>query len=150
MSKTSAAASELISEIFRLNNRLLATGDALVADLGLTSARSQVLGALSAQPATASQTARTLGLTRQAVQRVVNELAAEGFLIAVPNPRHRRASLLRPSEKGYRAIAAAAARQAPWAEALAGGLAPQKIQRMAQRLRRMRERLETPAALSPA
>src|SRR5205814_345438 len=38
---------ELILEVFRLNGRLLAAGDRLVADLGLTSARWQVLGAIA-------------------------------------------------------------------------------------------------------
>ena len=35
---------DLILETFRLNGQLLAAGDALVSDVGLTSARWQVLG----------------------------------------------------------------------------------------------------------
>ena len=37
----------LVIEVFRLNGDLLAAGDALVGDLGLTSARWQVLGAIA-------------------------------------------------------------------------------------------------------
>ncbi|MDH3233798.1 MAG: MarR family transcriptional regulator, partial [Alphaproteobacteria bacterium] len=40
------AVTALILETFRLNGRLLAAGDRLVGDLGLTSARWQVLGAI--------------------------------------------------------------------------------------------------------
>jgi hypothetical protein len=62
--------SDLIIEIFRINGRLLAAGDRLVADLGLTSARWQVIGAIAiaGQPQTVPAIARTMGLTRQAVQ----------------------------------------------------------------------------------
>ena len=44
------ALTELILETFRLNGRLLAAGDALVRDLGLTSARWQILGAIALSP----------------------------------------------------------------------------------------------------
>src|ERR1700704_2902386 len=73
---------ELILEVFRLNGRLLVAGDRLVADLGLTSARWQVLGAvaLAAAPMPVAWIARNMGLTRQAVQRIVNELIADGTL----------------------------------------------------------------------
>ena len=40
----------LVLAVFRLNGQLLAAGDRLVADLGLTSARWQVLGAIALAP----------------------------------------------------------------------------------------------------
>ena len=62
------AVTELVLETFRLNGQLLAAGDALVAKVGLTSARWQVLGAiaLSAAPLPVAHIARNMGLTRQA------------------------------------------------------------------------------------
>src|SRR5271154_6634768 len=119
-----AALSDLIVEIFRVNGRLLAAGDRLGADLGLTSARWQVIGAvaLAGQPQTVPSIARTMGLTRQAVQRLVNELAADGMLEARPNPGHRRAHLFALTSRGEAAVAGASKRQAPWAEAVAAGL----------------------------
>ena len=41
------ALTDLVLELFRLNNRLLAAGDRLVAGIGLTSARWKVLGTIS-------------------------------------------------------------------------------------------------------
>src|SRR5260221_4680783 len=84
---------ELILEIFRTNGRLLAAGDALVADIGLTSARWQVLGAiaLSPVPLPVAHIARNMGLTRQAVQRLANEMARDGLVRFMANPHHRRA-----------------------------------------------------------
>jgi hypothetical protein len=40
----------LIIEVFRLNGDLLAAGDFLVGDIGLTSARWQVLGSIALSP----------------------------------------------------------------------------------------------------
>ena len=44
------ALTDLFLAVFRLNGRLLAAGDHLVSDLGLTSARWQVLGAIAHAP----------------------------------------------------------------------------------------------------
>ena len=41
---------DLVLDVFRLNGALLASGDTLVKDLGLTSARWQVLGAIALSP----------------------------------------------------------------------------------------------------
>ena len=49
--RPSDALTQLILEVFRVNGGLLSAGDRLVADLGLTSARWQVLGAVALSPA---------------------------------------------------------------------------------------------------
>ena len=146
------ALSDLIVEIFRINGRLLAAGDRLVADLGLTSARWQMIGAvaLAAQPQTVPSIARTMGLTRQAVQRLVNELVADGLLDARPNPNHRRAPLFALTSRGEAAFADAGARQAPWAEAVAAGLSTQEIKVAEALLRRLRDGLEARPATQEA
>ena len=84
--KPDGAVTALILEAFRLNGRLLAAGDALVAGLGLTSARWQVLGAVAASPASLSvaQIARGMGLTRQAVQRLANDMERDGLCVLPP------------------------------------------------------------------
>lgn len=119
-----AALTDLVLEIFRLNGRLLAAGDRLVADVGLTSARWQVLGAIhyADEPQTVSWLARSMGLTRQAVQRIVNEMEADGLVTFKANPAHRRAPLVVLTRKGQAAYAAADRRQTPWVNALASGL----------------------------
>jgi DNA-binding MarR family transcriptional regulator len=60
-----------------------------------------------------------MGITRQSVQRIADILAERGLAEYLPNPAHRRAKLLTPTEAGRAAIArigpghaAAAARQA--------------------------------------
>ncbi|MEO5336691.1 MAG: MarR family transcriptional regulator [Magnetospirillum sp. WYHS-4] len=136
------AFTDLLLETFRLNGRLLAAGDRLVADLGLTSARWQVLGALAEEPRTVSGIARAMGLTRQAVQRVANELVAEGFLAWRDNPAHRRAKLVDPTERGRTALAEIERRQAVWADRVAQGLGSGRLAAAAGLLRDLRRRLE--------
>jgi len=80
------AFTRLILEAFRFNGCLLAAGDRLTQDLGLTSARWQVLGAIDEGPLPVAQISRNMGLSRQAVQRVANELAAGGFVAFADNP----------------------------------------------------------------
>src|SRR6516225_7846228 len=92
---------DLILDVFRLNGALLASGDALVGDLGLTSARWQVLGAiaLSPVPLPVAHLARNMGLTRQAVQRSVDEMRDDGLVGLDPNPHHKRAMLVAMTER---------------------------------------------------
>jgi DNA-binding MarR family transcriptional regulator len=138
------AVTELIVEVFRLNGRLLAAGDELVADIELTSARWQVLGAvpLSPVPLPVAHLARNIGLARQSVQRLVNEMVDDGLLIYAPNPHHRRAKLVLLTDHGASAYRAAMARQAPWADDLAKGLTYEAITSTASVLRRIRTRLD--------
>jgi DNA-binding MarR family transcriptional regulator len=142
-----AAVSELILEVLRLSGRVSVAGDSLFADIGLSTARWQLVEAIAAASgATASDLARTLGVSRQAVQRIVNEMRAAGLVFASANPRHRRAPLIQLTGNGARAREIAAERQKAWAEALGGDLPGAKLARMTERLRRLRRRLEAAEA----
>ena len=90
-----AAVTQLVLRVFRLNGVLLHRGDQLVAPLGLTSARWQMLGAiaLAGTPLTAPQIAEAMGVTRQGAQKQLNMLLEQGLVEARPNPAHRRSPL---------------------------------------------------------
>jgi DNA-binding MarR family transcriptional regulator len=145
------ALTELMLEVFRLNGRLLLSGDRLVADIGLTSARWQVLGAiaLAGSRLPVAHVARDMGLTRQAVQRVVNELAAAGLVEFAPNPYHRRAHLVVLTPQGNEAYRAAMERQAPWANQLAHALDEHEIRLAVRVLRTFVQQFEPGSAELP-
>jgi DNA-binding MarR family transcriptional regulator len=134
----------LVLEVFRLNGRLLAAGDRLVAPLGLTSARWQVLGAIALSPTaeTVARLARSMGLNRQGVQRIVNELVEEGMVALRDNPHHRRAKLVVLTDKGREAYEAAGRLQGPWVAQLSEGLDPNVIEMARSLLEQLRRRLE--------
>src|SRR5262245_6823586 len=138
------ALTSLVLEVFRFNGALIAAGDNLVADLGLTSARWQVLGAIALAPAaeTVARLARSMGLHRQGVQRIVNELAAEGIVALEDNPHHRRAKLVRLTKPGERLYREAGQRQRPWARRLAERLDERTINSTRMVLEALRKKLE--------
>lgn len=94
----------LVMRVFRLNGLFLDVAETIARPSGLTAARWQVLGAVLRQPLTVSDVARAMGLTRQSVQRLADALVADGMAEYAPNPAHRRAKLLRPTERGWEAI----------------------------------------------
>lgn len=139
-----AAVTELILEVFRLNGRLLEAGDGLVRHLGLTSARWQVLGAIdvAAAPLPVAHIARNMGLSRQAVQRLVHEMENDGLLRLAPNPHHERARLVLMTDRGAAAFRAAMADQRRWAGDLTEGVSAEQLGEAAGLLRRLRAHLE--------
>ena len=120
---------ELILRIFRLNGALLAAGDRLVGGLGLTSARWQLLGGIMDQeePLSVAQLAREIGVTRQSVQRIANELEAEGIVAFRPNPRHKRAQLIELTARGREVFARSMELQRPWAASLGRALTAAQV-----------------------
>lgn len=138
------ALTNLVLAVFRLNGRLLTAGDRLVAGLSLTSARWQVLGAiaLAPSPQPVAWLARSMGLNRQGVQRIVNEMREEGLVDLRPNPHHRRAHLVTLTKRGEDAFAAASRLQMPWANALAKGTSIEDLAKTRRVLATLCERLD--------
>ncbi|MFE7930621.1 MarR family winged helix-turn-helix transcriptional regulator [Streptomyces sp. NPDC057456] len=91
--------------VFRLNGQFLAVAEELAGPAGLSAARWQVLGAVLGDPLPVSGIARAMGITRQSVQRVADLLVERGLAEYRPNPAHRRAKLLAPTEAGRAAVA---------------------------------------------
>jgi DNA-binding MarR family transcriptional regulator len=139
---------DLIVEVFRLNGLLIATADKLVSKFGLTGARWQVLGAIamSATPETVARLARNMGLTRQSVQRVVNEMVEEDMLCFRNNPHHQRAKLVELTKKGKKAFELALELQVPWVHALSTGISKKRLIETREVLAVIRGRLEAQSA----
>ena len=118
------ALSNLMLDLLRLNSLILTAGDRLVARLGLTSARWQILGAIvqAERPQPVAWLARDLGANRQNVQRIINDLRTEGLVAFEANPHHQRAQLVVLTDKGRHTFDAAMALQAPWVNGLSEGL----------------------------
>ena len=90
----------LVADVLELAGTVRRESESIARAWGQTTARWHVLSVFSDVPLTVASGARRLGLARQNVQRVVNELILEGMLSASPNPDHRVASLIRTSETG--------------------------------------------------
>ncbi|ENN84534.1 putative transcription regulator protein [Rhizobium freirei PRF 81] len=139
-----SALTGMILELFKLHSRVLASGDKLVAPLGLTSARWQILGAIIAagRPQPVAWLARDMGANRQNIQRIVNDLEKEGLVAFESNPHHRRAQLIVLTDKGKQTFDAAMRLQAPWVNELSEGLRIQDIETMREVMLALRGKLE--------
>jgi DNA-binding MarR family transcriptional regulator len=113
---------ELVLQLLRIHGDLVAAADLLVTDLGLTSARWQVLSRLRETPSTVSRVARRMDLSRQGVQRLADRLVADGFLEVQPNPDHKQSPLLHVTPYGEGVLEEARRRQEAWAHGLSGHL----------------------------
>ncbi|SFP76177.1 DNA-binding transcriptional regulator, MarR family [Bradyrhizobium sp. Ghvi] len=139
------ALTDLVLDLFRLDSLLLTAGDRLVAPLGLTSARWQVLGAIvsAERPQPVAWLARDLGGNRQNVQRIINDLHRESLVSFEVNPHHRRAQLVVLTGNGQRAFEAAMELQAPWINDLSKGLSIKDIRIVHRVITALRDKLES-------
>jgi len=135
---------ETILAIFRANGLLLSAGDELAADVGLTAARWQVLGALAlaTEPLTVPQVARRMGLARQSVHATVKHLLGDGLVELVPNTDHQRSQLVCLTRKGLSKFQAIDQLQAAWVNQLVVGLTRSELKVTARVLGELCARLE--------
>ena len=73
------ALTALVLPVFALNGELLEAAAVITAPHELTPARWQVLGAVLEEPLPVAEIARRVGLTRQSVQRVANDVVAQDW-----------------------------------------------------------------------
>ncbi|KQT45668.1 MarR family transcriptional regulator [Devosia sp. Leaf420] len=120
---------KLALTIFAANSQLLHAGNQLVAHLGLSSAWWQVLTALRASeaPLTTAGLSRKMGLSRQAVQRIVDLLELHDLVKLQPNARHQRAKLVVLTEAGFAAVGRAERAVGPIDKVIADRLGAERI-----------------------
>ncbi len=135
---------DIVLEVFKLSGLLVQEGDQLTREFGLSSARWKVLGALnfSDTPLTVPQIAGEMGQTRQGVQRLVNEMKAQGLLALKDNPHHQRAKLIVMTEQGREVYRQLEQQQMPWANRIAEGIDSEELRVASSVLQRLTARLE--------
>lgn len=139
--QSAEAFTQLIIETFRLNGRLLAAGDQLTKELGLSSALWQVLGAIDDAPLSMAQIARNMGLTRQSVRRSVNVLREKGLVDFHENPDHQRAKLVALTRQGCTVLDQVTEIQIDWSNRIAHDLSVSKLNMAIQIIRTLCDRL---------
>lgn len=118
----------LTADIFEAAGEFRRRGDALASLAGQTQARWQVLWVIAeGERLTVPQVARRLGLARQSVQRVVNELAGDGVLRAEENPDHKRSLRFSLTRTGADALAAINEAARDWNELVAAHISPRHL-----------------------
>jgi len=125
------ALTALVLPVFALNGELLKAAAVITAPHELTPARWQVLGAILDESLPVAEIARRVGLTRQSVQRVANDVVAQARARRQPNPRRRGQNLLVLTARGRRAVAALTTEQHAWADAVGREIGEKNLKTLA-------------------
>ncbi|MFB7053559.1 MarR family winged helix-turn-helix transcriptional regulator [Streptomyces vinaceus] len=100
----------LIADVYEAAGALRRSGEATAAAEGQTQARWQVLSIFSGQPTSVLSAARRLGVARQNVQRIANDLTEDGPGRLHTHPDHRTSPLLPLTLDGQQVLQAITAR----------------------------------------
>jgi len=92
-------------------------------------------------PQTVPQLARKRPVARQRIQKLADELAADGLVEFAANPEHKRSKLVRLTPKGAAAYDELSERILRLCDELAGDMAGADLRRAAETLRHLRGKL---------
>lgn len=125
-----AVFTDIALEVFKLSGLLVSEGDRMGSEFGISSARWKILGALSlaVEPQTVPQIARSMGLTRQAVQRLVDAMHEDNLLLFLENPDHKRARLISLSALGKAVYSKLDDKQSGWARTCSTGITKAELE----------------------
>ena len=134
----------LAREMFVINNLMNRCGDRLVGDLGLTSSRWKLLGAVERfeEPPTLSDLSGDALLSVQNVSRMVAALEGDGLVERFTRPGMGRAVFVRATERGRVALETAIARATRFTARFLAGFGEGDVARLQDALDRMIDNLE--------
>lgn len=90
----------LIADVYELAAVSRRVSESVARQQGVTVTQWHTMSVLSGEAATVPQVASRLGVSRQAVQRVADQLVASGHLARLTNPRHETSPLFRLTPAG--------------------------------------------------
>jgi DNA-binding MarR family transcriptional regulator len=139
------ALESVLAETAALFHRLRYDAERIHGQGERSSGRRAILRSLSRLgPQTVPDMARARPVSRQAIQRVVNELTEDGFVEAVENPAHKRSSLIQLTPAGETKLEAMAAKEREVFDGLKFDVAKGELRQAAETLRRVRKMIESP------
>ncbi|MFI7402479.1 MarR family winged helix-turn-helix transcriptional regulator [Streptomyces sp. NPDC049541] len=131
---------DLVGPLYRRAVRKVEQGEAVE---GISVGVRAVLDLLrQSEPMTVPQMGRVLALSRQFVQRMVNDAAAQGWVEAIPNPAHQRSSLIRITHEGRATINAVLDREHHLNRQVGGDLTDAELRATVRVLREMLKALD--------
>jgi DNA-binding MarR family transcriptional regulator len=134
----------ILGETVALFHRLRVVTEQIHRQGEVTSGKRGILGSLdSSGPQTVPQMARARPVSRQYIQTLVNELAAEGYVEFKENPAHKRSPLVRLTPKGKELFHAMLQREVKVISRLKLGIPEKELQTAASVLRAVREMFES-------
>ena len=145
--KKAAASHEKVTELVLLvldvYGALHANGQKITQPFEQSPARWQLMGQLDQQSWTVSEIARRVGNSRQAVQRLANEMVRDDLIEFVDNLDHRRSPKLKLTGSGASTLRQINLKQHAWAKALGVELTSESVNQTIAGLGQLLAALET-------
>ena len=131
----------LVADVYELAGALRRSGDELAGRVRQSQARWQLLSVASEGTWTVPEIAGRLGISRQAVQRVADVLAAEGLVRFADNPAHRRSPHVELTRSGRATLEHITESSRDWRARLAAHFSGAELERTRDTLRRLLEQM---------
>lgn len=141
--RRSTASPQSIDRLLRENLflffRARALGDRMFAGVGQSPGKISLMRSVYEEgPQSVAQIARARPVARQGVQRMADQLAAEGLIEFVENPAHMRSKLVRLTSAGRRLLESIQGGAALWPRELLAGFGQREVDSAIEITRRMR------------
>ena len=133
---------DLFREVFALHAALSAVMDKVHEQAGLNTSQHKIMRSLTQiEPATVPDIGAMLGVSRQFVQTVCNDLLARGFIEFKKNPRHKRSKFAELTETGRIAFRNARQKENQIVEQALPEIDPERAKETRELLKCIREAL---------
>lgn len=133
----------LLRENLFLFFRARALGDRMFAGVGQSPGKISLMRSVYEEgPQSVAQIARARPVARQGVQRMADQLAADGLIDFVENPAHMRSKLVRLTPAGRRLLDSIQGGAALWPRELLTGFDQREVDAAIDITRRMRELMQ--------
>jgi DNA-binding MarR family transcriptional regulator len=132
------AFTDFVVQVAQLGAAFTDQGERFARLSGQTLARWVILDAVAEDPVTVADIARRRGMARQGVQRLADLLVRDGLAAYEPNPRHRRAKLLRATTAGRAVLDPITRAQVAWANAVGAQIDEGELRQAMGTLERIR------------
>jgi DNA-binding MarR family transcriptional regulator len=117
----------LVADLYEAAGALRAAGESIAATQGQSQARWQVMSVVSEPAMPVPTAARRLGVSRQNVQKIANDLVRDGLAEWQPNPDHRTSPLLGLTATGHTTLRALTEQAEAFNTSVSGGLSPREV-----------------------
>jgi DNA-binding MarR family transcriptional regulator len=132
----------MLRELTVTTSMLHAQADRALSGVGQNLSRWQALHHYASAPTTVPNVARALNQSRQYVQRITDEMTAQGLVEATVNPGHRRSPFFVATPRGVEMLGKLEDSVAEWTGYLAGALPQSELAALRSTLGHLRQMVD--------
>lgn len=133
--------SKFSRSIFTVNGLLLDAGNSVAKPLNLSVAKWHVLGRANYKSRTVADIARYIGVSRQSVQRIANELKKDNLIKFSPHEIDGRTQIVVLTDKGRTALKQLYENDKQWSEGFMSNINRAELEQITNQLSKISEKI---------